>query len=105
VLRQLGRFFVYVLLGIFVTLPSAAEDYKFGAEESLLSGIHVAQPTTARDDLTQPKDVPVLYRNECGSCHVLYPPNLLSDTSGWKEIMDGLHNHFGENAELERLSA
>jgi hypothetical protein len=73
----------------------------------MLSDVRVARPTVAWDDLTPPKDVPALYRTECGSCHVLYPPNLLSDhgmsshTSGWKEIMDDLHNHFGENAELE----
>jgi hypothetical protein len=32
---------------------------------------------------------------------VLYPPNLLSDTSGWEEVMDDLQNHFGDNAEVE----
>jgi hypothetical protein len=92
---------IAVLLGIFVASPSAAGNYRFDAEENMLSGIRVARLNVAKDDLTPPKDVPVFYRTECGSCHLLYPPNLLSDTSGWKEIMDDLHNHFGENAELE----
>lgn len=98
---------IAVLLGIFVTLPSAAEDYKFGAGQSLPQEIPVARPVVPRDDLTPPKDVPEIYRTECGSCHVLYPPNLLSDNgrlsdaSGWKGIMDDLRNHFGENAEVE----
>lgn len=98
---------ITVLLGIFVAQPCAAENYRFGAEENILSGIRVARPIVAKDDLTPPKEVPALYRTECGSCHELYPPNLLSDggvfseTSGWKEIMDDLHNHFGDNAELD----
>lgn len=95
------------LLGILVAQPAAAE-FMFGTEENILLGIRVAQPSVAKgDDLTPPKDVPPFYRTECGNCHVLYPPNLLSaggllsDTSGWREVMDGLHNHFGDNAELD----
>lgn len=40
-----------------------------------------------------------LYTDECGSCHVAYPPGLLPSAS-WKAIMTGLDNHFGDNAEL-----
>lgn len=98
---------IAVLLGIFVASPSAAENYRFDAEENLLSGLRVARPTVARDDLTPPKDVLAFYHTECCSCHVLYPPNLLfagglfSGTTGWKEIMDDLHNHFSDNAEVD----
>ncbi len=42
----------------------------------------------------------LLYRNECGSCHIAYPPRFLS-TSAWQKIMGGLEDHFGENAELD----
>jgi hypothetical protein len=95
------------LLGMLVAQPSVAENYSFGAEENMLLGIRVAQPAATRDGLTPPKDIPSYYRAECGNCHELYPPNLLSDggmfsdTSGWKEIMDDLHDHFGDNAELD----
>lgn len=40
-----------------------------------------------------------LYREECGSCHMAYPPGLLPAVS-WEKIMAGLDRHFGENAEL-----
>ena len=40
-----------------------------------------------------------LYQRECGSCHLAYPPRLLPDAS-WQRIMDGLADHFGDNAEL-----
>jgi hypothetical protein len=39
------------------------------------------------------------YRNECGSCHFAYQPGLLPAAT-WQEIMQGLDDHFGENAEL-----
>ncbi|HHC71739.1 MAG TPA: cytochrome C [Thiotrichales bacterium] len=40
-----------------------------------------------------------LYREECGSCHMAYPPGLLPAQS-WERIMTSLDDHFGENAEL-----
>lgn len=39
------------------------------------------------------------HQEECGACHVAYPPNLLPSRS-WKAIMTGLDDHFGENADL-----
>ena len=40
-----------------------------------------------------------LYRNECGSCHFAYQPGLLPAAT-WQVIIQGLDDHFGENAEL-----
>lgn len=40
-----------------------------------------------------------VYVAECGSCHFAYPPALLPARS-WTALMDGLADHFGENAEL-----
>jgi mono/diheme cytochrome c family protein len=44
-------------------------------------------------------DNPV-YREECGSCHMAYPPGLLPARS-WERIINGLDDHFGDNAELD----
>jgi Dihaem cytochrome c len=41
-----------------------------------------------------------LYVTECGGCHFPYQPGLLPAYS-WEEIMNGLDQHFGENAELD----
>lgn len=41
-----------------------------------------------------------LYQNECGSCHMAYPPGLLPERS-WRRLMSGLNDHFGDNAELD----
>lgn len=39
------------------------------------------------------------YTSECGACHLAYPPQFLPARS-WERIMDGLADHFGDNAEL-----
>ena len=41
-----------------------------------------------------------IYAQECGSCHMAYPPSLVPGLR-WIAIMDGLSNHFGEDASLE----
>lgn len=40
------------------------------------------------------------WQQECGSCHLAYPPSLLPKAS-WRRVMAGLDAHFGENASLE----
>lgn len=40
-----------------------------------------------------------VYQEECSACHLAYPPQLLPSAS-WKAIMNGLNDHFGDNAEL-----
>lgn len=40
------------------------------------------------------------YIEECGACHLAYAPGLLPEKS-WTGIMQGLADHFGENAELD----
>lgn len=40
------------------------------------------------------------YVEECGSCHVAYPPQLLSAES-WRAVMNGLDRHFGTDAAID----
>lgn len=40
-------------------------------------------------------------RKECGDCHMVFPPNRLTK-GGWKKIMKGLSDHFGEDASLDK---
>ena len=46
----------------------------------------------------------VTYKEECGSCHIAYPPALLSATS-WRAVMAGLSRHFGSDASLDPVPA
>ena len=41
-----------------------------------------------------------VYKEECGSCHMAYPPGLLPARS-WDKLMLELEDHFGDNAELD----
>ncbi|MES9906199.1 MAG: cytochrome C [Sedimenticola sp.] len=49
-----------------------------------------------------PVDTP-LYLEECGACHFAYQAGLLNADS-WSLVMDGLEDHFGDNAELDEES-
>lgn len=40
------------------------------------------------------------YRQECGTCHVAYPPALLP-ADAWRRLTAGLAQHFGADASLE----
>lgn len=44
------------------------------------------------------------YRAECGSCHVAYPPRMLSGKE-WQQLMNNLNHHFGDNASLDAKQA
>lgn len=40
------------------------------------------------------------WKAECGSCHIAYPPQLLS-APAWRRIMSGLREHFGTDASID----
>lgn len=44
------------------------------------------------------------WKEECGSCHIAYPPRLLP-ASSWRELMSGLDKHFGSDASLDKKTA
>ena len=68
---------------------------------ALLASLGAVGPALA-DDGTQAMRVPLLpqYRQECGACHVAYPPALLPAAS-WQRLMANLPRHFGTDASME----
>ena len=40
-----------------------------------------------------------LWKQECGSCHVAFPPAMLPAAT-WRTMMGGLKDHFGSDASL-----
>lgn len=40
------------------------------------------------------------WQEECGSCHLAYPPRMLPAAS-WQRLMQGLDDHFGSDASLD----
>ena len=61
-----------------------------------------ALPWTAAwsDSVRMPAQIPPAYTQECGSCHLAYPPGMLP-ASSWQRLMGGLDKHFGTDASLE----
>ncbi len=45
-----------------------------------------------------------VYIEECGACHLAYPPGLLPPES-WQKMMGDLKDHFEESAELDEETA
>lgn len=66
----------------------------------LVMGI-VSQAANADSKNLMPSNIPPIYKQECGSCHMPYPPALLPKKS-WEEIMSGLQKHFGIDASLSQ---
>jgi len=86
----LGTVLAFSLLGV-VTASGYSESYKQGKDDHEGSR-HLESQITFRQNK--------LYNEECGACHVAYPPGLLPVES-WQRLMGGLENHFDENAELD----
>jgi cytochrome b len=67
----------------------------------LVGAIRLIVTLSARPALSVPAGpLDPTYAQECGSCHMAYPPSL-APSPRWIAIMDGLPNHFGEDATLE----
>jgi len=75
----------------FVMLPVVwgDDDFRWGEMEEY------KHRTNNVSEVTNP-----VYKEECGSCHMAYPPGLLPARS-WNKVMLELENHFGDNAELD----
>jgi len=63
---------------------------------ALLLGMNLAHADSAKLKVTDHAK----WQEECGSCHVAYPPQLLN-SEDWQLLMRGLDKHFGANATLD----
>jgi hypothetical protein len=63
-----------------------------------LVAVVLAVGSAEGDERVAPVTDPVV-KKECGSCHLAYSPEFLPRRS-WQKIVDGLSDHFGENASL-----
>lgn len=59
----------------------------------------LAVASEARSDRVAPVTDP-LVQQECGSCHMVFPPQFLPQRS-WRRLMETLADHFGDNASLD----
>lgn len=68
------------------------------AEESFGSWLITFRHTSGANPVNNKQ-----YKDECGSCHFAYQPGLLPAKS-WEKLLtaEGLHDHFGEVADLDK---
>ena len=64
---------------------------------ALLSLVAWAVPVQA-DHYSVPKNA--LFEEECASCHLAFPPQML-DVNSWRAMMNDLTKHFGTDASLD----
>lgn len=65
---------------------------------SVLMVVLATAPAGA-DERVAPVTDPVV-KKECGSCHMVFPPQFLPKRS-WQKLVETLSDHFGENASLD----
>lgn len=80
-----GGHLLTVVSFIWVLSPLPAAFYFYNS-------MHSVQPTRIF--------VPAVYKQECASCHMAFPPNALPAKS-WQAMMSNLQDHFGDDASLE----
>ena len=90
-----------------MTLQSSPRALGLGA--SLFLGIALLAWTggshpAAADGKNYPPVKDPLVVKECGACHMTYSAAFLR-AGTWKRIVDGLQDHFGENASLDPVVA
>jgi hypothetical protein len=67
---------------------------------ALAFGMMALPAAQAGSGQLMPADMPPAYLQECGSCHVAYPPALLPAGS-WQRLTSGLQKHYGSDASLD----
>ena len=66
----------------------------------IAASLLLASSPTFAAKMTMPADAPASYEAECASCHMAYPPALLSEQS-WKNVMSSLSKHFDTDASVD----
>ena len=69
----------------------------------LLVLLIASQGAFAAEDVWQPRESSPLWQSECGSCHMAFPPAMLSKAD-WHLLMQDLDKHFGVDASLDAKS-
>ena len=65
----------------------------------------ISMPSVAcADGAKKPAPANPVWQEECGSCHIAYPPRFLPAES-WQQLMGSLDDHFGTDASIDAGAA
>lgn len=73
---------------------------KITAKLIAITALCMAALPALADKMRLPATPNAAWQEECTSCHIGYPPSLLS-AENWRQMMGGLDRHFGANAQLD----
>ncbi len=71
---------------------------------ALVFGALAFERARAGADHYYPPVTDAVTQQECGSCHMAFPPAMLPAAS-WRRMMGDLANHFGDDASLDAATA
>jgi nitrate/TMAO reductase-like tetraheme cytochrome c subunit len=97
---KIVRTFAFVI-AVGSTCVALAESYDHDEEEENSTRVEESSKSGTRSIAASSNPT---YKQECASCHMLYPAGLLPSRS-WKSIMTNLKTHFGENASIDPQTA
>jgi Dihaem cytochrome c len=69
----------------------------------LLALLALAAPLAGADDGRRVGPLLPKYAQECGSCHLAYPPGALPNAS-WHRLLRNLPRHFGTDASVDAVT-
>lgn len=70
---------------------------------AILIGLLLASSGVLAENVWRTPNPDKTWEEECGSCHMLFPPALLSGDN-WHSLMQGLERHFGADASLDEAA-
>jgi hypothetical protein len=73
---------------------------KFSAACGAILSIFALAAAAQTGKPPSPGDPAAMWKAECSSCHMAYPPGLLPERS-WRKMMAELDKHFGQDASLD----
>ena len=76
------------------------QTYRRLVQGILLVTLFLAGAATAHSGSHQYGPYPAQYTEECGSCHVPYPPQRMT-AAGWETQMRSLDRHYGSDASVD----
>jgi len=74
------------------------------AKHSTKSGDNDLETKSGSKKGRKPLVINARWKDECGACHMAYPPRFLSAES-WRAVMAGLDKHFGSDASVDAAAA
>ena len=80
-------------------MPSRLTQFMCNTAAMSVLALGIATASAWADSAKGPPP-PAVYTQECGSCHLAFPPHLLPKAS-WQRVMHGLDKHYGSDASLD----